>query len=88
MHPRSLDSPAPQGFLGHWIARDCSQEGCRDGTHEERSAAAVLRAAISGCLVSRVNADRYVPAPPIVATSARTDRTVTILTEATRTVLD
>ncbi len=52
------------------------------------SAAAVLRAAISGGLVSRVNADTYVLAPPIVATSARIDRTVTILTEATRTVLD
>lgn len=77
----------PHGFLGHWIARDCSQEGCRDGTHEERSAA-VFRAAISGCLVSRVNADTYVPVPSIVATSARIDHTVTILTEATRAVLD
>ena len=23
--------PAPQGFLGHLIARECSQEECRDG---------------------------------------------------------
>ena len=24
-------APAPQGFLGHLIARECSQEECRDG---------------------------------------------------------
>ena len=26
-----LEPPAPQGFLGHLIARECSQEECRDG---------------------------------------------------------
>ena len=25
------EGPAPQGFLGHLIARECSQEECRDG---------------------------------------------------------
>ena len=29
--PLSGDSPPPQGFLGHLIAREFSQEECRDG---------------------------------------------------------
>ena len=50
--------------------------------------AAVLRASIDRGLVSRVKADTYVLAPPIVITSAQIERTVAILAESIRAVLD
>ena len=50
--------------------------------------AAVLRASIERGLVSRVKADTYVLAPPMVITSAQIDRTVEILAESIRAVLD
>ena len=50
--------------------------------------AAVLRETIDRGLVSRVKADTYVLAPPIVITSAQIDRIVEILSESIRAVLD
>ena len=50
--------------------------------------AAVLRAALDRGLVSRVKADTYVLAPPMVITSAQIERTVEILADAIRAVLD
>ena len=49
--------------------------------------AAVLQAALERGLVSRVKADTYVLAPPIVITSAQLERTVEILADAIRGVL-
>ena len=49
--------------------------------------AAVLRASLDRGLVSRVKADTYVLAPPIVMTSAQLQRTVEILAESIRAVL-
>ena len=50
--------------------------------------AAVLRAAAERGLVSRVKADTYLLAPPIVVTSAQIERMVEILAESIRAVLD
>ena len=50
--------------------------------------AAVLRASLDRGLVSRVKADTYVLAPPIVITSAQMQRTVEILAESIRAVLN
>ena len=50
--------------------------------------AAVLRAAADRGLVSRVKADTYLLAPPIVITSAQIERMVEILAESIRAVLD
>ena len=50
--------------------------------------AAVLRAAAERGLVSRVKADTYLLAPPIVVTSAQIERMVEILAESVRAVLD
>ena len=50
--------------------------------------AAVLRAAAERGLVSRVKADTYLLAPPIVVTSAQIERMVEILAESLRAVLD
>ena len=50
--------------------------------------AAVLRAAADRGLVSRVKADTYLLAPPIVITSAQIGRMVEILAESVRAVLD
>ena len=50
--------------------------------------AAVLRAAAERGLVSRVKADTYLLAPPIVVTSAQIERMVEILAQSIRAVLD
>jgi adenosylmethionine-8-amino-7-oxononanoate aminotransferase len=49
--------------------------------------AAVLRASLDRGLVSRVKADTYVLAPPIVITNAQIQRTVEILAESIRAVV-
>ena len=48
----------------------------------------MLRETIDRGLASRVKADTYLLAPPIVITSAQIDRMVAILADAIRAVLD
>ena len=72
----------------------CAVELVEDRATKRRFAAgrgvgaAVLRAAVDRGLVSRVKADTYVLAPPIVITNAQIDRLVGILADSIRAVLD